>query len=157
MTESLKYSLTESADETFTSFQKSFEDEIGQKRRTRSQGSKTKVMWIKEILIEYDGQLKTDGHYIAFQITTNEESDMVNISDKDCFFKFKKICNLATNGLELQDTVWKIPVNKPYIKKDVYFGIKTKTGAVATLNVEIVFEYKYISDWVLSRMIARRA
>lgn len=149
---------------TYTEFEKALEEEIGNKRKGKS--SSTKVMFIKEVRVElpaesYAGSLDS----VEIQFTTNSESAMVNISDKDCFMKQKWMTNGAAS-LDFIELVKTIPVNKPYIKKALYIGIDANGVAGTTFHIEIDFEYmllilllavqKYVNDWQLSRMISRK-
>lgn len=161
MTEVLKYSLVESALNTFTEFEKMLEDEIGVKRRTRNKGSKTKVMHITEIVLEFpgDGYLEnTDDDEFEFQITTQSETAMVAISDKDCFFKCK-LQNAPTKAQGSFQVVspMRIPCDLWYFKKTMYMAVKgTSLAGAGTLGVELHFNYSYVSDWQLQRMISRK-
>jgi hypothetical protein len=158
MTEVIKYSLTCSAADTGTEFEKSLEQEIGQKRRGK-RGQSTKVMWVKAITIEWEAlttpPVAADNYWL--QITTNsEQNNEVNISDKDCFFKAKfQVTGITT---EIQDIIKRYLVDLPYIKKTMYITIGSAGhGAACNFHVQLEFEYRYVNDWVLSRMISRKA
>lgn len=155
MTETKKFNLPISVADTFEDIEKSFEDEIGKKKRGQRGGS-TKVMLMKDINIEYPGftapPAAEDG--FALQITTNKETALVKISDKDCIFKWY----LRSTGISLepQDLIVKKLIDRLYLKKEVHFGVDSfGYGATLDYDIEIGFNYKYISDWQFARMLAR--
>lgn len=164
MTETLKYSLTFSAANTFTEFEKNLGNEIGQKRKGK-RGNSTKVMIIRAIEIEWlqfdDDPSAADS--IELQITTNSEANMVNISDKDCYFKAKKYMQQTVgagegHGIAPVDLIDRYIVNKPYIKDTMYIGIDANEVAASSgsLHISIDYVYKYVNDWKLSRMISAK-
>jgi hypothetical protein len=158
--ESLKYSLPMSSANTFTEFEKALEQEIGQKRRGKK-GSSTKIMMVRNIEVEWElwdaMEIDTDDEQ-AIQITTNSESAIVNISDKDCFFK-RQLCVVQESAGYggIWERIVRYVVNKPYIKNTMWIAVdSTGLNATYTIHIEINFSYKYINDWVLQRIISRR-
>lgn len=163
--ETLKYSLTYSAANTFTEFEKSLDQEVGQKRKGR-RGNSTKVMMIRAITVEwlaFDDD-PSAGDCQEIQITTNSESAMVNISDKDLFWKAKlymdqTVAATEGHGIAPVNKVQRYIVNLPYIKKEMYIGIDANAVAASSgsLHIQIEFQYKYVNDWQLARIISRKA
>lgn len=155
--ETLKYSLACSADDTFTEFEKNLGNEVGTKRKSK-RGTTSKVMIITAITIQLPSTLASAGQYIDLQLTSHSESAMVDISDKDCFWR-KKIELMgvgAAAGFALKDYTPRFIINKPYIKETIWYGIKHSLGATTAVGFEITFRYAYLSDWQLQRMITRR-
>lgn len=154
--EVLKYSLACSADDTFTEFEKNLGNEIGTKRKSK-RGSTSKVMIIRGVVIQLPTTLGADDEYIDIQFTSNSESSMVDVSDKDCFWRKRLLMEGAiAAGAYLKDETPRFIINKPYIKDTIWIGIKHALGATTAVGIEIQFEYKYLSDWQLQRMITRR-
>lgn len=154
--EVLKYSLACSADDTFTEFEKNLGNEIGTKRKSK-RGSTSKIMMIRAIIIQLPTTLGADGEYVDIQLTSNSESAMVDISDKDCFCRKRLVLSGAiAAGAYIKDETPRFIINKPYIKDTIWIGIKHSLGAATAVGIEIQFEYKYESDWKLQRMITRR-
>lgn len=165
MVETLKYSLTPSGANIYTEHEKALEDDIGRKRRSKKKGPTTKVMMIRAIEINWwawDDD-PSAGDEQALQITTNSESGMVEISDKDCFFKKQLIITQTIgagegNGLGALERPKRYIINKPYIKKTMWIATDATAVAAssAAMHVELQFTYKYLSDWQMQRMISRK-
>lgn len=113
--ETIKYALTLSGS-AYTQVEKQLQSEIGNKRKGR-RGSSTKVMLIEAIEIEWwhETAARADGDSQMLQITTNSESAEVYISDKDCFFKAKRMYEGVV--LQMNELIVRYLVNRPYIKK----------------------------------------
>lgn len=101
--ESLKYSLPMSAANTYTQYEKSMEQEIGAKRRGKK-GSSTKIMFVENVEIQWEiwdaGDIDK-GDEQALQITTNSETAMVDISDKQRVTSFSPILVAIHNVMAL--------------------------------------------------------
>lgn len=163
MEESVKYVLTPDTANAYQEWEKNLGSEIGQTRKPRKGkgvGS-TKVMYIKEINIEY---LPTDGVHDddvttldswELQICTNPQTAMVGLANKSLFAKFRKILHVVGAAFVWADEQpWKVPINKPYVKNEMFIGIDSNgLEAEASFQIEIVYEYKYVNNFIMSRML----
>lgn len=157
--ETLRYALTESGATTFTEFEKSLDTrEIGKRSRSKNgrYTGKVKVMWIESIEISVP-LLIADGDGALLQITTNSETAMVEISDKDCFFKADILMAGALAAGAYQEVQpLKFEVNKPYIIDKMYIAIEGVAVGALTVHMCINYSYKYISEAVVKRIIQRK-
>lgn len=157
--ETKKMALTMDAANTFQDYEKQLEDEIGKKKRGK-RGSSTKVMDLVEIVLQPPAW---DSDYVAadskdFQITTTKETAIKDLSHNTLVFKWGEVifATLAT-GIPAYQKVLKLPVNRYIIKKEIHFGVDCNEVAALSWHVELGFNYTYVSDWQLARMIGRLA
>lgn len=157
--ETKKFSLTMDTADTFQDYEKQLEDEIGKKKRGK-RGSSTKVMDLVEICLQPPDW---DADFVAadskdFQITTTKETAIVNLSHNTLIFKWgERIFATLATGLPVYEKVLKLPVNRYIIKKEIHFGVDCNEVAATGWHVELGFNYTYVSDWQLARMIGRLA
>lgn len=161
MYETKKIKLTMDTANEFQDFEKQMEDEIGKKKRTRNQSSKTKVMMLDHICLQPPDWDDSPSVQDAkdFQITTQKETAINDLSDKDVVFKWS-VELLAVGpaaAFFVEEKVLRLPVQRYYIKKEMHFGVDCNEVADLEWHVELAFNYQYVSDWQLARMIGRLA
>lgn len=163
--EMLKENITLSSANTFTEVELTLLEEIGKRNK---KGDKIKVMLVWGIALEHvagaclpwdtAGGATDDAWEIQF--TTNSESAMVEMFDKDVFFKYKEIANFLTGGhnniIPATKYIW-FPQPLPYIKKRLWVGAdSTALTGVLDVNFTIFHTYGYVSQYTLNRMIAKK-
>lgn len=163
--EQLKENVTLSAANTYTEVELSLLEEIGKRNK---KGDKIKCMMIWGIALEHvagaclpwdtAGGATDDAWEIQF--TTNSESAMVEMVDKDVVFKYKEISNFLTGGhsnLIAGTLYFWFPQPIPYIKKRLWVGADS-TALTGTLDVNftIFHSYGYLSQFTLNRIIAKK-
>ena len=154
--ETKKYSLEMDAANTFQDYEKQLEDEIGKKKRGK-RGSSTKVMDLVEIELQppdWDDSPSVQDSK-DFQITTTKESAIKDLSHNTLIKKWGQelLAVGAAAAWGLEERVLKIPVNRYIIKKEIHFGVDCNEVADTGWHVELGFNYTYVSDWQLARMI----
>lgn len=155
-----KLALTMDAANTFQDYEKQLEDEIGKKKRGK-RGSSTKVMDLVEIVLQppvWDNAPSVQDSK-EFQITTQKETSIVNLSDKDVIYMWGQelLAVGAAAAWGVEEKTLKLPVNRYVIKKEIHFGVDCNEVAAVDWHVELGFNYTYVSDWQLARMIGRYA
>lgn len=158
--ETKKFKLTMDAANVFQDFSYQLEDEIGKKKRVRN-ASKTKVMEIDHIDLQppcWDNSPSVQDDK-DFQITTQAETAIVNVSDKDVVFKWGQelLAVGAAAAWGVEERVIRKEIKRFYIKKEIHFGVDATEVADTIWHFELAFKYTYVSDWQLARMIGRLA
>lgn len=157
MTETMKFDISATdAAATWKEYEKALPDEIGQKRKGR-RGSSTKCMLVKDIVLEFPmwGGAVADQDYIMVSISSNSLSAEAYIDDKNIFFKVKlEACGIA---LQIIDKVVKYYVDRLYIKKTMYIqSLVNGLAAAGHTGMELGFDYVYVNDWKLQRIISSK-
>ncbi len=146
--ESLKDSITLSATDTFT------EEEL---LITEVNLNKRKCMLIDQINVEVLNDKAVDTDELLFQLTSSEEGEAVNISDKDLIFK----THIRYDGTPLgEDMVRRYVFDPPipYIKEKMWIGASSVGDAAGTytFHFEILHHYGFLNRSQVDRIISRK-
>lgn len=157
--ETISENITLSAANTYTEKELTLLEDIGKEIGKKSKSIKGLTVWgiAIELVSGFDGAGVDNGDYIEVQITTNSETGIVELIDKDLFWKKKiRLDDATAVGFVFVDDVmymW-FPQPLPYIKKRMWIGVNSNGLASAVdMNVRIFHGYGYFSETQMTRMI----
>lgn len=162
--EMIKENITQATVNVYAEEELVLLEEIGKRDKS---GKKIKCMMVHGIALElvsdcaiFDGAGVDHEDKWEIQFTTNSESGIVEMVDKDVFWKYGQVLDDATAvGFERAPTVlyfW-FPEPLPYIKKRLWVGVNSSNITTAMdINFTIYHSYGFVSQFALNRMIATK-